>query len=680
MARKVEAALALMDDYEVLTTLEDEAKVPELLSRQLDCEVVFFPADLVDAHRILRGKRPYQPTGITVHRDNGERLAALEAGVADSLGVDELIPAVLHRAVRHALDLAERRRELDEQRARHSLLLAAANDGLWEWDLTNDRVRYSSRWKSILGLTDEDVTDGPETWYSRVHPDDIEGLRADVRAHLDGRRTTHEFEFRIRHRDGAFIWVKSRGMSRRDPWGRATRLAGSLTDISRRKQAEAALHHTARRDALTGLATRRVLIEQLDRAIERTRTEDGHKYALLFLNLDRFRVVNESIGPEHGDRILSEFAERIMMSASDRDLVCRYGGDEFAVLLDGIGHVDDARARADAIHEVLKRPFDLDGNAVFASASIGIASSDESYERPAEILRDVTLATRRAKSASDSGTAFFAREMRSEAVSTHRLHSALRMAVQRNEFVVYYQPIVALSDNSVRGFEALVRWQHPTRGVVGPMEFIPAAEETGLILTIGRWVLEESCRQMARWRRELEGAEDLYISVNLSGLQLSTPGLIDDIERVLDDAGLAPRGLKLELTESTLIDKPDLAVEMLDRLRARGVRVYIDDFGTGYASLSYLHRFAIDGLKIDKSFVSAIQGPSPQTAIVASIVGLAHNLGVGVVAEGIEEEAQAEVLRALNCSQGQGYLFSRPVPAEQAAELIVNRSSREAAS
>ncbi len=674
-ASKVLDSLRAIEGFDFRIERRGEDEVPAMLGRTLAHELVFFPADLVDQHRILRGREPSRPVSITVHRSEVESISALNAGAFDSLSEQELIPSVIRRAVVHGLERAEDRRALEELRARKALMMAGANDGLWEWNLERDRVIYSSRWKAILGLTDEEVRDGPESWYSRVHPDDLEGLRGNVQEHLDGKRSVHQFEFRIRHRNGAFIWVQTRGLARRDDWGRATHIAGSLTDISRRKQAEAELHHTARRDALTGLATRRVLIEHLDRAIARARANEGVGYALLFLNLDRFRVVNESIGPEHGDQILAELAERLTNTCAAEDLVCRYGGDEFAILLDGLIDIAHARARADAIHEVLKRPFDLDGNAVFASVSIGIASSGEAYESPSEILRDVTLATRRAKRASDSGTAHFDPQMRSEAVSTHRLQNALRLAVQREEFVVYYQPIVELSSRRIHGFEALVRWRHPTRGIVSPLEFIPTAEETGLVLPIGRLVLEQACRQMARWRRELPNTEDLYVSVNLSGLQLSTPGLIDEIERVLDDANLSPAALKLELTESTLIDEPELAIEMLDRLRERGVRIYIDDFGTGYASLSYLHRFAIDGLKIDKSFVSEISGPSPQTAIVASIIGLAHNLGVGVVAEGVEEEAQAEVLENLACAEGQGYLFSRPVPAEQAGELLRDRAA-----
>lgn len=661
-----------MELFEANCTIESEERVPELLGRDIQHDLIIFPADLVDAHRTLRSRVSKHPVAITVHQDlNAARTARL-GGASESLAPEELTPETLHRVVRSAMAMAVKQRELQGMQAAHRLVLAAANDGIWEWELSSDRVSYSSRWKAIVGLTDEDVSDGPETWYSRVHVDDIEGLRADLQAHLDGKRAVHEFEHRIRHRSGAFVWVKSRGLAMRDDWGRPTRLAGSLTDIHRRKQAEAELHHSARRDVLTGLATRRVLVEHLDNCVERARAEPDWGYALLFMNLDRFRVVNESIGAEQGDRILSELAERLELCCEEARIICRYGGDEFAILLAGLDDLGAAKLAAQAIHDSLRRPFDLDGNAVFASVSIGVATSAQKYERPAGILRDVALATRNAKRASDSGTAVFEPEMRRAAVSTHRLQNALRLAVQREEFIVYYQPIVSLATRQISGFEALVRWQHPTRGLVGPMEFIPAAEETGLVLPMGRLVLEEACKQMAVWRSEEPKAKNMTISVNLSGLQLSSPGLIDEIERVLDDARLDPSALKLELTESTLIDEPELAVKMLDRLRERGVRIYIDDFGTGYASLSYLHRFAIDGIKIDKSFVSAIAGPSAQTAIVASIVGLAHNLGVGVVAEGVEEESQAKVLRRLACSEAQGYLFSRPVPADEARQLILD--------
>jgi EAL domain-containing protein (putative c-di-GMP-specific phosphodiesterase class I) len=325
------------------------------------------------------------------------------------------------------------------------------------------------------------------------------------------------------------------------------------------------------------------------------------------------------------------------------------------------------------IHHTLRQPSELDEQTIFTTASIVITNRARNYARAALVIRDAGVATSRAKRRGKSRSSTFDTAMRQEALNTLRTQMQLREAIVRQQFEVYYQPIVALGSCRLTGFEALVRWNHPKRGVIGPIEFIPLAEETGLIVPIGQFVLRDACSQMAAWRRKYPDASDVSISINLSGHQLSSPTLVADIEQALEDTGLPPDGVKLELTESTLIDDPINATRILARLRDRGIKLYIDDFGTGYSSLSYLHRFAIDGLKIDKSFVDMVGRDDRKAAIVPSIVGLAHNLGMGVVAEGVETREQARELTLLDCGEAQGYLFSRPVPRDQAALLIERR-------
>jgi diguanylate cyclase (GGDEF)-like protein/PAS domain S-box-containing protein len=595
------------------------------------------------------------------------------AGAFELLEREDLSPRTLERTIRHALEQAKLGASLREAKARHALLMRAANDGLWEWDLNTDVIHYSSRWKQLFGIVDEDIGNSREVWLSRVHQDDLPGLRADLSAHIDGRTVIHQFEHRIRQRDGGYRWVLSRGLVRRDRWGRASALAGSLTDINRRKRAEALAAPHALHDELTGLPSRRVLVERLEHAIEQTRRDPEFRFSVLFLNLDRFKVLNDSIGLDSADLILAQLAQRLRHCVEEGTLVCRYGGDEFAILIEGHHQFSEADKLAATIHDNLRQPFDLDEQTIFTTASIGITNSARNYERPAEVIRDAGVATSRAKRRGKSRSSTFDTAMRQEALNTLRTQMQLREAIVRQQFEVYYQPIVALGSCRLTGFEALVRWNHPKRGVIGPIEFIALAEETGLIVPIGQFVLREACSQMAAWHRRYPDANDVSISINLSGHQLGSPTLVTDIEQVLDEVGLAPEAVKLELTESTLIDDPTTATRILGRLRDRGIKLYIDDFGTGYSSLSYLHRFAIDGLKIDKSFVDMVGHDDRKAAIVPSIVGLAHNLGMGVVAEGVETPQQARELTLLDCGEAQGYLFSRPVPRDQASELIVRR-------
>jgi diguanylate cyclase (GGDEF)-like protein len=428
--------------------------------------------------------------------------------------------------------------------------------------------------------------------------------------------------------------------------------------------------HAAFHDSLTRLPNRTLLADHLRLAIERARRHPDHLFAVLFLDLDRFKNINDSLGHAAGDRLLVETALRLEQCSRPSDTVARLGGDEFAVLLDGLESECDAVRIAERVQEELMRPFHLGGHEVYTAASIGITLSTHGYEDPENVLRDADTAMYRAKEKGKARYELFDAEMHADALARLRLENDLRRAVEHREFEVYYQPVVTLASGKLSGFEALVRWRHPERGIVGPSEFIPLAEETRMIAEIGGWVLEEACRQMSEWRELIPSQQHLTISVNLSSKQLTQPGLVESVRRTLRETNLPPHCLKLEITESAVMDNPETAASVLAQLRGLGIQLSIDDFGTGYSSLSYLHRFPVDTLKIDRSFVAKMTDNSENGEIVRTIVTLASNLGMCVIAEGVETDEQHARLEALGCEYGQGFLYSAPVEAESALALI----------
>ena len=434
--------------------------------------------------------------------------------------------------------------------------------------------------------------------------------------------------------------------------------------------------HAAFHDSLTGLPNRAMFTELLKAEIESSKRRDSHLFAVLFLDLDRFKNINDSLGHTHGDLLLVAFAERLERTLRPVDTLARFGGDEFAILLSGMSDSTDAVRVAQRIHNELSQPFVLDKNSAFATASIGIALSSSGYERPEDILRDADTAMYRAKENGKARYELFDHAMHARAVSRLQLESDLRQAVERNEFCVYYQPIVSLQTGRLAGFEALVRWNHPRRGLVSPVDFIPVAEETGLIVPIGEWVLNEACMQIRRWQIESPSHRSLSLSVNLSGRQVAQPDLLERIKEALDTSRLSPHCLKLEITESVVMENAEAAAQMFKQLRLLGVQLSIDDFGTGYSSLSYLHRFPLNYLKIDRSFVMRLTMDN-DNAIVRTISTLARNLGMEVIAEGIETEEQHQQLKMLGCEFGQGYLFSRPVDNDGVARLLAHDAHRD---
>ncbi|MDZ8053507.1 MAG: EAL domain-containing protein [Aulosira sp. ZfuVER01] len=446
-------------------------------------------------------------------------------------------------------------------------------------------------------------------------------------------------------------------------------------EIAERKRAEEQLRRNAFHDALTGLPNRAFFIERLKHAIQQAKRQRDYLFAVLFLDLDRFKVINDSLGHIVGDQFLLTIASRIEISIRSTDIAARLGGDEFTILLEGIQDASEAIKVAERIQQTLALPFELNGHEMFTTASIGIAlSSTLDYDQPEDLLRDADTAMYRAKGQGKARYELFNPDMYAYAVHRLQLETALRRAIERHEFRVYYQPIVSLSSGKISGFEALVRWQHPERGLVSPGEFIPLAEETGLIVEIGYWTLYEACRQMQVWQVQAHTNSLEKISVNLSVKQFARTDLIEQIRQILDATGLDASSLVLEITESVIMENGDDGNTALLQLREMGIKLSIDDFGTGYSSLSRLHSFPISILKIDRSFVSPIDSSTRNLGIIETIVTLAHNLGMDVTAEGVETKEQLAYLRNLNCEYGQGYLFSPPLDSSAATALIVANS------
>jgi diguanylate cyclase (GGDEF)-like protein/PAS domain S-box-containing protein len=573
-------------------------------------------------------------------------------------------------------EVAERRKSEDELRqaqGRYALALAGANDGIWDWDFTTQVVFYSGRWKAMLGETDSKIAATADEWFNRIHPDDIDRMKSDLEMHIQGRSEQFHSEYRMMHSDGQYRWMLSRGVAVRDPNGKALRAAGSQTDITDRKLAESQLRHDALHDALTGLANRVLIMDRIGQCLQRSKRTPGQLFAVIFLDLDQFKVINDSLGHAAGDQLLIELAKRLettlrtgdTVSRGDIDHLARLGGDEFVALLDGIRIPADAIRVADRLQQATANPFNVGGQEVIVAASFGIALSNQNYNKPEEILRDADTALYDAKNNGRGCYRLFDPQMHAWAVQRLLMEGELRRGIERGELRLFYQPVQSLLTGQLVEVEALVRWEHPNRGTILPADFIPLAEETGLILPLGQWVLHEACRQMKLWQTHLPRLRDLSIAVNVSGHQFARAEMPAKVAEVLAATGLLARHLKLEITETTIMESGDPAVGELDTLHDMGLQFHLDDFGTGYSSLGHLHRMPIEALKIDRSFIAALGGDQTGTSIVQAIVALARALGMRVIAEGVETQSQADFLRRLGCDHAQGYYFAQPLTAEQ---------------
>jgi len=563
--------------------------------------------------------------------------------------------------------IAERTSALRYSEERYALAIQGANDGLWDWDLKTNRIYFSPRWKAMIGYNEDEINDSPDEWFNLIHPDDFHRVKAEIASHLEGHATHFENEHRVLHRDGSYRWMLCRGLAVWDAGSQAYRMAGSQTDITARKKVEEQLIHDSLHDGLTGLPNRALFLDRLGHILNRTKRHPDQKSAALFLDIDRFKIINDSLGHTAGDQMLIATARRLESCLRVEDTLSRLGGDEFAILLDDTNDVSDTVRVAERIQRRLISTALLSGHDRSITASIGIVTITPYYTQPEDILRDADTAMYRAKASGKARYHIFDSTMHASVQAQLQLEVDLRRAIGRQELRAYFQPIVSTSGQMI-GAEGLVRWQHPQRGLVPPNEFVPIAEETGLITAIDAWMMRQACTQAKAWHEA--GYTHLSVAVNISGRQFQDQSLPRTIQGILQETGLPAHVLKIEITESVAMRDLDISIRILNELNAVGIQISIDDFGTGYSSMAYLKRFPLHVLKIDRSFIKDITQDSDSEVITKAMIVMAHSLKLTVIAEGVETAEQSALLRALGCDAMQGYLFGRPVPAEAFVKLL----------
>jgi len=653
------------------------AKVKQLLGYEVEDMIgrsvldMLLPESVALRDMLTRAfQSPQRITGVEVpiHHRNGS-LRVFEANASpmyDTQGNFTGFSGICHDITRRK----QTEEALRESEDRYALAVRGTNDGIWDWDLQSNVVYYSQRWKSMLGYEDDEVGDQLSEWLGRIHPDDVDEVRTALNAHLDGISPRFEAEYRIFHKSGRYRWMQSVGLAVRNENLRPTRIAGSQTDISARKATEERLRHDAMHDPLTNLPNRMYFLDQVKRSIDRTHRYPGYLAAVLFMDLDRFKIVNDSLGHVSGDLMLVAIAQRLERCLRSEDTIARFGGDEFAILLDNINSVNDAIWIANRVQKEVSRPVMLQGHEVFTTVSIGIALSNLQYQRPEDLLRDADTAMYRAKSSGRARYQVFDQEMHAMSLSLLQLEGELRRAVDRNEFKIYYQPVISLRTGSITSVEALIRWQHPQHGLILPGRFMELAEETGLTSSIGEMVLREACREIRSIRAT--GYPYLQLAVNISSRHFQEPGFADLVRSILASEGLPGQALTLEITENAAMQDFETTRAVIRELQEIGVQLAIDDFGTSYSSLGNLKRFSVSAIKIDQSFIQDVTTSADNAAITTAIIAIGHILNLQVIAEGVETMDQLKFLLAQGCDHVQGFLFDRGMPFSELMDHLKN--------
>ena len=621
--------------------------------------------DGIDAAAKIRAKKEIPIIYLTAFADETTlkraRLTEAYGYLIKPFEDNELRSAIEIGLYKHKME-----KKLRDSEERYALATRAANDGIWDWNLRKNEIYYTARWREMLGLTEENCTNNPREWLDRVHPEDLERLELAIATHLQAVSPTLECEYRVNHRDGGYRWMLVRGLALFDSEGKPYRMAGSQADITTRKKIEEQLTHRALHDELTGLPNRALFIDRLSFATQHTRRNNESSSVVIFLDIDHFKDVNDSLGHAVGDVLLLTFARRVKNCLRPDDTVARFGGDEFAILAGNIHSHSEIILIAERILNILKDPFQLDGRELFINASIGIVMVSADHNSVEDLLRDADTAMYHAKNNGRAQYAIFTPEMHQASINQLRLEDEIRRALKNEEFILHYQPVYKLENKQLIGFEALIRWQHPTRGLLAPSEFLPVAERTGLILPMGEWVLQQACAQAHAWQVKHSGP--LSMAVNLSASQFNDQDLVAVVCSALDMSGLDPHNLELELTETTMMRNLDHTIRTLNEFRRIGVRISIDDFGKGYSSLDSLKNFPSDTLKIDQSFINEMT--EGNSALVQAIITMAHQMRLKVIAEGVETENQLAILSTINCDRVQGFYLGKGIPVEAVWESL----------
>jgi diguanylate cyclase (GGDEF)-like protein/PAS domain S-box-containing protein len=551
---------------------------------------------------------------------------------------------------------------------RWKFALAGAGEGVWDWNLETDEVFRSGQWFKIYGYAGNEVGTTATDGRTLMHPEDVARAIEDITAHLQGLTDLYSSEYRMRCKDGSWKWILSRGMIvSRAADGTPVRMIGTHTDISERKRYEEEIFRLAHYDKVTGLANRVLFQHRLHEDIQITK-RSGQSLALIYLDLDRFKEINDTLGHDMGDRLLESVATRLRACVRSSDTVARLGGDEFTIILNHQNRLADVELVAQEVLEQLAQPFPLAGEELYVSASLGITIAPEDSSDAEVLLRNADQAMYAAKAAGGNNFNFFTASMQEASLKRMHITADLRTAIAQEQFELYYQPIVAFASGAITKAEALIRWNHPDKGLVSPAEFIPIAEEKGLIVEIGNLVFLKASQQVRQWREKIP---DFQLSINKSPVQLkhNRNNRLDWLCH-LEDIGLPGEALAIEITEGVLLDASENVVSLLRSFHEAGVCMAIDDFGTGYSSLSYIRKFHIHFIKIDKSFTAGLSPGSENLALCEAIVVMAHKLGMKVIAEGVETLQQHTLLREAGCDYGQGYFYSRPVSATQFEALL----------